>query len=193
MRLDSSGGAGRGRAGGVRHASWLWGSLLRGSTRETLACGSAGGRALGVASHAEGCPFSISGSRLPHWRVRHGRLSDGIGGPTGATPGQGAHEYEARLLPSGREAAGQGGRSGMSVAPAPLGSLRSPRRAGAMRSGHFMCFGNRTLYLLPTPSCATRCAPSFFQVEFKAVRTSPGPPRGGEALDATPVVSPTTL
>ena len=38
----------------------------------------------------------------------------------------------------------------MSRSAAPLGSLRSPRRAAERKSGHFTCYENRTFYLLPT-------------------------------------------
>ena len=42
----------------------------------------------------------------------------------------------------------------MSRSAAPLGSLRSPRRAAERKSGHFTCSENRTFYLLPTHSAA---------------------------------------
>ena len=38
----------------------------------------------------------------------------------------------------------------MSRSAAPLGSLRSPRRAAERKSGHFTCSENRTFYLLQT-------------------------------------------
>ena len=38
----------------------------------------------------------------------------------------------------------------MRASAALLGSLRSPRRAAEPQSGHFTCYKNRTLYLLPT-------------------------------------------
>ena len=56
---------------------------------------------------------------------------------------------EAGALQRQREAAGQGRGGGMSRSAAPLGSLRSPRRAAERKSGHFTCSENRTFYLLP--------------------------------------------
>ena len=38
----------------------------------------------------------------------------------------------------------------MSGSAAPLGSLRSPRRAAERKNGHFTCSEKRTFYLLPT-------------------------------------------
>ena len=43
----------------------------------------------------------------------------------------------------------------MSRSAAPLGSLRSPRRAAERKSGHFTCYENRTFYLLPTVRVAS--------------------------------------
>ena len=44
----------------------------------------------------------------------------------------------------------------MSGSAAPLGSLRSPRRAAERKSGHFTCYENRTFHLLPTPRLRER-------------------------------------
>ena len=49
----------------------------------------------------------------------------------------------------------------MSRSAAPLGSLRSPRRAAERKSGHFTCSENRTFYLLPTLSLAEHGNPTY--------------------------------
>ena len=60
---------------------------------------------------------------------------------------------EARALRCERQVAGHRQRVGGGSVRRyrrPLGSLRSPRRAAVRKSGHFMCYGNRTFHLLPT-------------------------------------------